>query len=702
MFDQLKTFSYKRKPPPHKPLLARRRSSNPDPVKRRFHPTGLILLALLLLAGTPMRAFDADDITPIGLAEFSRLDRLPRLRTVVKTASISSYDRTGGNDDGFSGKYSFVRKEHDAQGDALVIADLKGPGVITRIATPTPTDETIEFYFDGETKPRVSCPYRKLFDGSTPPFLAPLSGYGSGGFYTYLPIPYKVSCKILARAPKVQFYQINYATYPADTALESFAPDSPAYTGTAMQQAQAALAMTGKELAALVAPPGAVLQTTRANVTLVPGTAATLFETDHGGRILGLRLTPASAFAGKERSLTLKITWDNAMMPAVLCPVGDFFGYSWGDPAARSLLVGSQEGVAYTYFPMPFDHSAKVEIVSEDPNAASVEVHAEIVHADVPRRADEGRFYALWRRENPTTKGKPFSYVQTEGRGQLVGVTLQAQGSVPGITPFFEGDDQATLDGELRIHGTGSEDFFNGGWYDVPGRWEARASYPLSGCLDYSRAQARSGGYRLFLTDAYRFASSIKLDMEHAPEKNDFDADYVGVSYLYLENPPAVPWTLPPLAARRVVNPTRLVFTPGWYMPIHAFSIENATLAKKVEHLNGADYRFLSLRPDGENKFGEHMLSLLCAVPASGRYRVSIDAMFGPAQGIAQLFENEHAIGPALDLYAEKRAKCPMTVMGEMNMKEGPNQVFFKLMGKNVKSSGMAFDVVTVALDKLP
>ena len=61
---------------------------------------------------------------------------------------VSSYDRTGGNDDGFSGKYSFIRKE----GDALVIADLKGPGVIYRIWTPTPTDDYLEFYLDGVLK----------------------------------------------------------------------------------------------------------------------------------------------------------------------------------------------------------------------------------------------------------------------------------------------------------------------------------------------------------------------------------------------------------------------------------------------------------------------------------------------------------------------------------------------------------------------
>lgn len=63
-----------------------------------------------------------------------------------------------------------------------------------------------------------------------------------------------------------------------------------------------------------------------------------------------------------------------------------------------------------------------------------------------------------------------------------MGVTLQEQGPIPGITPFFEGDDQATIDAE---------------------------------------------------------------------------------------NYPTTPWTLPNQQARAATDPDRLVFTPGWYIPIH-------------------------------------------------------------------------------------------------------------------------------------
>lgn len=106
----------------------------------KTHGPVIVLAWMVCLTG-----MDASPAEPVGMEELARLDRLPVLRSAVKVGSVSSYDRTGGNDDGFSGKYSFVRKE----GDALVLADIQGPGAIYRIHTPTPTDDMLEIFFDG-------------------------------------------------------------------------------------------------------------------------------------------------------------------------------------------------------------------------------------------------------------------------------------------------------------------------------------------------------------------------------------------------------------------------------------------------------------------------------------------------------------------------------------------------------------------------
>ncbi|MFN3651323.1 MAG: glycoside hydrolase family 172 protein [Armatimonadota bacterium] len=660
---------------------------------------GVAVLALAAVLGGAEAGEqrEAAERPPVGVAQLSRLDLLPRLKEPVKVGMFSSYDRTGGNDDGFSGRHSFLRKE----GDGLVIAEMKGPGCVTRIWTPTPTDDPVEFYFDGEAQPRLRIPFRKLFDGTQPPFVEPVSGYGAGGFWTYLPLPYRESLKVVVRAPKLQFYQLNYATYAPGTPVETFRPQLTGDQQAALKRAQQVLGSTGKDLTEYVAPAGAAVHTTRVNASLAPGKSVQLFSARKGGRVLGLKISPASALAGKDRSVLLRMHWDGEEQPAVLAPAGDFFGYSWGEPAARGLLLGTDGDTSYVWYPMPFDRSARIELVSERASGSPVEIQAEVIHADTPRRADEGRFYALWRRENPTRQGVPFTFLDTRGRGHVAGVALQAQGPVSGHTYFFEGDEQVMLDGELVAHGTGSEDFFNGGWYDVPGRWDARYSFPLSGCLDYKKHLGRTGAYRSFLLDTYSFTDFAQLTIEHAPERNEMVTDYAGVTYLYLMQPPRGVGYVPPVEQRAVQDFDRFVYVPGWSVPIHAFSFQNATLAKKNERIGNEEVRYLALRAEGDDVFGQHLVALTCEVPVRGRYRVSIETIRGPEQGHVQLFQNEKAMGEVVDLYSPQRSRSGMQPLGTVELEEGGNPIYLKLVGKNAAARSMGLDLITVQLERV-
>ena len=101
--------------------------------------------------------------------------------------------------------------------------------------------------------------------------------------------------------------------------------------------------------------------------------------------------------------------------------------------------------------------------------------------------------------------------------------------------------------------------------------------------------------------------------------------------------------------------------------------------------------------------FGEHLVSFLCNVPAAGRYKVSIEPMVGPDTCIVQLFRRERAIGDKVDTYTEKRGWGGTKLLGELDFKEGPNQVFIKLVGKNEKVAGdrLKFDLEAVVLDRL-
>ncbi len=640
----------------------------------------------------------SSDMQPVlGIEELSRLDLLPRLKRSVKVGLISSYDRTGGNDDGFSGTYSFVRKEEAG----LVLADLEGPGIIYRIHMPVPADDVIEFYFDGETSPRISLKITELFAGTHAPFLSPLVGTGAGGRYSYVPLTFQRSCKVLVRAEKFHFYQISYAQYPADFKIPTYEdPPSDAFLRL-LEKAESLIRSAGSDISPYLVSEGTRMKVHRTRKILQPGQTVTMFKTKNPGRIVGLKLGPAEVFAGKDRDIFIRMYWDGNEEPAVASPVGDMFGYSFGEPAVRSLLVGTSGETNYMYFPMPFERSARIELVSERTSGRAVDVWSEVTVAALGKSGDEGRFYARWRRENPTREGLPYTFLWTTGRGHVVGVILQAQGLEIGHTAFFEGDERVIIDGQLAIPGTGSEETFNGGWYDVPGRWENRISFPLSGCLDYKKHLSRTGGYRWLITDSFAYEQSIDLTIEHGPEGNKMPTDYTSVTFFYSSDPPPDYSYLPPVAERKVTNPPRIVFVPGWNVPIHTTSLQNATWSKQTATIGENRVRYLSMKTTGEDIFGTHHISFICDMPASGSYKVGIKAVHGPNQGIVQMFQRDRPVGEAVNLYAADRSLSSILPLGIQEMSYGDNLFFLHLVGKDPRSAGIGFELVEIVFERI-
>ncbi len=368
------------------------------------------------------------------------------------------------------------------------------------------------------------------------------------------------------------------------------------------------------------------------------------------------------------------------------------------------MLGTADDGRNYLHFPMPYERSARIELVSErsgDGGGAPIDVEAEIVTAPVGKGPDEGRFYARWRRENPCAAGKPYTYLKTAGRGHVVGVILQAQGLETGNTGFFEGDDRAVIDGELAVPGTGSEDSFNGGWYDVPGRWETRTSLPLSGCLDYKKPLARTGGYRFFLTDSYAYARSIDYNIEHGPEGNALATDYASVVFFYAQDPPEGLEPVPPAAARRVTGLGRVVFVPGWSVPVHTTSFENAVFSKGVATVGEERVRRFSMTTNGADIFGPHHVSFICDLPEAGRYRVLVKAVLGPDQGIVRIYERDRPAGRAVNLYAAERTIGEPAELGVFEMARGANVVYLTLVGADPRAKGLGMDLVEIIFERV-
>src|SRR5699024_2777140 len=403
------------------------------------------------------------------------VDQLPLYRTGQHVEQISSYDRTGGNDDGFDGTYSYIREENGK----LIIADLKGPGIVNRIWTPTPTDDTLSFYFDGEESPRLEIKFSDLFSGEVFPFIKPICGNEVGGYYCYITIPYKESLKIVFSGEKILFHQIQHRNLP-DVDVQSWTGDFTESDRTLLSEVSALWSNISPTVQQFAKGLSQNVETEEKVFTLQPGEEVPFFDSKTPGRIVGFDIDAGSSFEGTYKDVILSATWDKEEMEAIYAPVADFFGYAYGKSAMRSMIMGKQGNSNYCYLPMPYDQEAQMKLIykkREGEIQPPISVKAKVYHNQQARKTEEeGKFYAVWKREKPE-EGEYYDFLQFEGKGHYIGTVHQAQGLRSGMTEFFEGDDVTQVDGEMRLHGTGSEDYYNGGWYALLDRWDRGEPY---------------------------------------------------------------------------------------------------------------------------------------------------------------------------------------------------------------------------------
>ncbi len=317
--------------------------------------------------------------------------------------------------------------------------------------------------------------------------------------------------------------------------------------------------------------------------TLAPGETRVLADIRGPGQITHIWFAQPSHF----REVLIRITWDDAKQPSVLCPVGDFFGLGNGiansyesalftasanqnnvmgyDPAtgqSRASMCGLN-----CYAPMPFRKRAKIELINE-----SDEPHAKWFYVDYETFTDGwdndyGYFHAEFRRTNPFGGWAPelnipdleigntgrFAYdsnyviAETKGRGQYIGCNL----SVANICGNWwgEGDDMIWVDGYKwppDLHGTGSEDYLGHAWGMQPNAQLRNGSSIFE--MDTKGYQT---SYVFHLENPVYFQRELKVTIEvgHA---NHLGNDVSSVGYWYAAKPTGV-FPPPPVRQRRPV-----------------------------------------------------------------------------------------------------------------------------------------------------
>ena len=417
----------------------------------------------------------ADDVmVPRGADALLDLGALPLLREGVQAHHVSSFDRAGGNDDGFAGTWSALYE----RGGEQVILEASGAGCVYTLWFTGPDGGysalpwgRLRIYFAGEDKPRVDVEANEFFAGRDPRFPRPLvagPAVSSGGYVSYVPFEFRDGIRITTER-RAGFYNAFYQTYRDAEGVSDGSP-----TGEKLERLRMLWSHPGswrEARASLKDLPGG--ERIERRFSLAPATGAkesavAIAEIQGGGCIDEVLLDPLFPPTAEDlHDLRIRITWDEDSKRSVDVPLGMFFGSGLGEAHVRSLLFGmSSSGYYYNSFPMPFWSRAMIEVVNDTPRSLGEFLSEVRWSRRTYPRGRTGRFCAQYRREWPTTKGRDYTILEAAGRGSFVGNVLAINPLTPANKRWWEGDVRMFIDERSTptIHGTGHEDDYLGGW----------------------------------------------------------------------------------------------------------------------------------------------------------------------------------------------------------------------------------------------
>lgn len=244
-------------------------------------------------------------------------------------------------------------------------------------------------------------------------------------------------------------------------------------------------------------------------------------------------------------------------------PLGALFGTAMTKSNVRSLMMSVDSlidnGAWTSYFPMPFSKSATLTLNNGDssPLNATIDAVVQPCSGSVPSDSDWGYFSTQYT-NGPTTPGELWPILSATGPGVAYGLTHTFRGAIvlPANTlEFLEGDEQVWLnrttpgnsinDTDVTMLGTGTEDFYESGWYfqDLQDNGQTAVPYamPLTGLTTsvyvntgLSCVGSCLSALRLMLADSQAFgAAGISFNIEHGPVGNNIQADYETCAFYY-------------------------------------------------------------------------------------------------------------------------------------------------------------------------
>lgn len=500
----------------------------------RYHS----LIAMLMSVLSASTCFGME---PVGVDNLTHLERLPFLKPGVTVHYEGSIDKAGGNADWDWWLYQ--------EGEEWVIFDVEGPGCIYNFVQhryPTSPEPTFRFYFDGETKPRFEI--RQSEFGKKPPFMEPLTAIyqgpddnGRGPIWvirSFVPMPFAKSCKVTSSVQLKGFEKakqeggwghIIYHTYPTAEGVKT-------YTG---QENYTDLLNLWKRCGENPLPfKDSAVET--ASVSIAPASSAVLFERSGKWTLSGIELKMEPFDAAALKNVWIRATWDGHEHPDIECPIGAFFGNEFGLHDMHFLTHGMEtSGRMYSYFPMPFWKSARIELLNK--GQAGINISSSIQVTGPGRysypEGECGYFRtSAYYPQTPVTPGKDSRIATLKGQGHVVAGLVSGY-PVNNQTVSCEGDVRVYIDGEMtpRIESDGSESWSCYGWgFPTPPQANPASGYDGSAPPLYSFSMTR-----VLMGDWYPFRSGLVFGIE-AGGRNDAPMEHSGVIFYYGLDQPAL------------------------------------------------------------------------------------------------------------------------------------------------------------------
>jgi len=160
-------------------------------------------------------------------------------------------------------------------------------------------------------------------------------------------------------------------------------------------------------------------------VTVPAGTVHELAAVAGPGIIRHIWITSSGSF----RQSVLRFYWDGASVPAIECPLGDFFCSAWSrySPIASLPVTVVPYCGLNCYWDMPFKHDVRITL--ENIGVEDVVVTYQIDYSDVDVPDDFGYLHARWRRESPVNESS--MYTVLDCRGCTLARTSRSESIIP-------------------------------------------------------------------------------------------------------------------------------------------------------------------------------------------------------------------------------------------------------------------------------